>query len=84
MAFFRLKSLLTIFATCLFVRLDNVLAVPTPAPELGHEAREILARSVPAAPYFAVYSDDWVTGAAPPVADIDVSLFIRCSLLEVI
>jgi chitinase len=38
-------------------------------------AREILARSTPAAPRFVVYSDAWISGETgpPAVADVAVS-----------
>ena len=74
MAIVGLKRLGTVLSVWLLANFATVLAVPTPYEELGHEAREILARATPAAPHWVVYSDYWLDAGAPPTSLIDVSV----------
>lgn len=52
-----------------------VSSLPSTSDGLDLEARNILARSTPAAPHFVVYSDEWVSGenGPPAVSEVQVS-----------
>jgi hypothetical protein len=70
-----------------FTYLGSVMATPAPMfnetiagyAGLGHHAREILQRSTPAAPYFVIYGDKYVSGTTGPPATsaitVGISLF---------
>ena len=60
MVFIRLPIIATLVA--LFSGLGG-LAAPA---QLDEKARDILARSVPTAPRFVIYSDKWTGSSAPP------------------
>lgn len=53
-----------------------VLAAPT-VDVTQHESRDIVKRTVPAAPRFVIYSDEWVSGenGPPAVSEIEVRGF---------
>lgn len=61
MVFIRLPIIAAIVA--LFSGLGGFAA---PTQDLDEKAREVLARSVPAAPHFVIYSDRWTGSSAPP------------------
>ncbi|OCH85900.1 glycoside hydrolase family 18 protein [Obba rivulosa] len=50
----------------------RVLAAPT-VDVTQHESRDIVKRTVPAAPRFVIYSDEWVSGESGPPAVSEVA-----------
>lgn len=60
----------------LFIRLPIIVAIvvlffglvglAAPTHKLDEEVHEVVARSVPAAPHFVIYSDKWTGSSAPP------------------
>ena len=87
MMFFRLTGLLSLLATCVLVQVpSSVFAAPTESAyeSLDHEARDLLARATPAAPYWVVYNDDWLSSGLPSASTLDVSdaPFYQCNMSD--
>lgn len=72
-------STLAAFSSLIFYSFGLVNGTPVNGSRfegLGEQARDILARAVPVAPRFVVYSDKFVSGLTgpPAVADVEVRL----------
>ena len=70
-----LSFLVALFYSLILQTFAAPIAVRENEDTLDADARDILARSTPAAPHFVVYSDAWVSGqdGPPPVSEINVS-----------
>lgn len=63
-------------ALCVLAHFSSVFAAPAQFEGLDKKARDILARSTPAAPHWVAYWDKYTSGVngAPSVSDLTVCL----------
>ncbi|KAF8216500.1 glycoside hydrolase [Mycena galopus ATCC 62051] len=83
MVSFYLARLAAVASAFLFV--SRVRSIPTDIPAfegLGQQARDVLARTTPAAPHWVVYSDAYVSATAPATSAVTgFNVFILSFLL---